>query len=321
MGNIGKCCHTYRFSADRQSLKQFDPLIDEVLSDDLSEISMRPLPTELLRTFVVVAQNAGFTAASEQLCLSQSTISQHIRRLEDQVGQPLFERDTRNVRLSQQGEILHRYAQRILQLMDEAMTTVCGPPLNGTVRLGLPEDFASSRLTAVLASFVQRNPGIDLIIKTGLSGELFRELDEGKHDLVFAKRLKDSGRGTLVRTAALYWCGSATTPLRSRDVAIPIAVHPQPSITRERILAALNSAGLPYRVAVVSGSVMVLHAAVMAGLGVGAFTGYAIPEGLVRLDEGLPDLGVLEYVIDRQRSTSPAIEALEHVLADAAKEL
>lgn len=282
---------------------------------------MRPLPTELLRTFVVVAQNAGFTAASEQLCLSQSTISQHIRRLEDLVGQPLFERDTRNVRLSQQGEVLHGYALRILQLMDEAMTTVGGPPLDGTIRLGLPEDFASSRLSAVLASFVQRNPGVDLIIKTGLSGELFRELDEGKHDLVFAKRLRGSGRGTLVRTEALYWCGSATVPLPDHQAPIPVAVHPQPSITRERIFAALEGAGIPYRVAVVSSSVMVIQAAVMAGLGVGAFTGYAIPEGLVRIEEGLPDLGVMEYVIDRQRSTSPATQALEHVLIDAAKVL
>jgi DNA-binding transcriptional LysR family regulator len=100
-----------------------------------------------------------------------------------------------------------------------------------------------------------------------------------------------------------------------------VAVHPQPSITRERIFAALDNAGLPYRVAVVSSSVMVIQAAVMAGLGVGAFTGYAIPDGLVRLDDGLPDLGVLEYVIDRQGVSSPVIDALEHVLTDAAKDL
>ena len=63
---------------------------------------------------------------------------------------------------------------RILELMDEAMTSVCGPPLDGTVRLGLPEDFASSRLAPALASFIQRNPGVDLVISTGLSGDLSR---------------------------------------------------------------------------------------------------------------------------------------------------
>jgi DNA-binding transcriptional LysR family regulator len=282
---------------------------------------MRPLPTELLRTFVVVAQSGGFTAASEELCLSQSTISQHVRRLEDLTGASLFERDTRNVRLSQAGETLQRYALRILGLMDEAMTAVCGPPLDGTVRIGLPEDFASSRLASALANFVQRNPAVDLIIKTGLSGDLFRDLDEGKHDLVFAKRLQGSGRGVLVRSEPLYWCGSATLPVLGRQPVLPLAVHPQPSITRERIFAALDAANMPYRLAVVSSSVMVIQAAVMGGLGIGAFTGYAIPEGMVRLEDDLPDLGVMEYVIDRQRFTSPAMEALERVLIDAASDL
>lgn len=279
---------------------------------------MRPLPTELLRTFVAVARTASFTAAGEQLHLSQSTVSQHIRRLEDLVGQPLFERDTRNVRLSRGGETLHRYAVQILQLMDEAVTSVCGPPLHGTVRLGLPEDFASSRLAVALAAFVQRNPEVELVIRTGLSGDLFRELDEDRHDLVFAKRLSGSQRGRVVRTEPLHWCGSAATPPRGTDQALPLAVHPEPSITRTRIFEALKAAGRPYRVAVVSSSIMVIHAAVMAGLGVSAFTGYAMPEGLIRLYDDLPDLGSLDYVIDRQPALSQAGEALEHVLAEAA---
>jgi DNA-binding transcriptional LysR family regulator len=282
---------------------------------------MRPLPTELLRSFVIVAETASFTVASERLCLSQSTVSQHIRRLEDLVGLPLFERDTRNVRLSQQGETLHRYAVKILQLMDEAMTTVCGPPLDGTVRLGLPEDFASSRLAEALASFVQRNPGVELIISTGMSGDLFRELDENKHDLVFAKRLSGSQRGYVVRREPLYWCGSPTSPMTGGEYVIPLAVHPEPSVTRTRIFETLKAAGRPYRVAVVSSSIVVIHAAVTAGLGLSAFTGYAIPEGLIRLTGDLPDLGVLEYVIDRKPTVSLAAAALELVMADAAKQL
>jgi DNA-binding transcriptional LysR family regulator len=282
---------------------------------------MRPLPTELLRSFVVVARTGSFTVASEHLCLSQSTVSQHIRRLEDLVGLPLFERDTRNVRLSRHGESLHGYAVRILDLMDEAMTNVCGPPLNGSVRLGLPEDFATSRLAAALASFVQRNPGVELVISTGLSGDLFRELDENKHDLIFAKRLSGSRRGYVVKSEPLCWCGSATAPLLTGEAVLPLAVHPEPSIARDRIFDALKAIGRPYRVAVVSSSVVVIHAAVTAGLGISAFTGYAIAEGLVRLDEDLPDLGVMEYVIDRQTSISQAAEALERVIVAAAKEL
>jgi DNA-binding transcriptional LysR family regulator len=282
---------------------------------------MRPLPSELLRSFVVVAQTGSFTVAAEQVCLSQSTVSQHIRRLEDVVGVALFERDTRNVRLSPQGETLHRYAIKILQLMDEAVTSVCGPPLSGTVRVGLPEDFASLRLTTALASFVKRNPGVEMVINTGLSGDLFRDLDENRLDLVFAKRLSGSRRGYVVRTEPLYWCGGENSSISARESVLSLAVHPEPSITRSRIFESLKTANRPYRLAIVSSNIMVIQAAAMAGLGICAFAGYLIPEGLVRLDEGLPDLGNLEYVIDRQSSISPAAEALELILADAAKEL
>ena len=307
--------------AGSYSLAQAGDQIYEVISADLLGFPMRPLPTELLRSFVVVAQTGSFTVASEHLCLSQSTVSQHIRRLEDLVGVPLFERDTRNVRLSRQGETLQRHAVGILDLMDKAMLDVCGPPLDGTVRLGLPEDFASSRLASALASFVQRNPGVELVISTGLSADLFRELDENKHDLIFAKRLSGSRRGYVVKTEPLCWCGSADTPLLTSEAVLPLAVHPEPSISRQRIFDALKAAARPYRVAVVSSSVVVIHAAVTAGLGISAFTGYAIPDGLTRLDTDLPDLGDMDYVIDRQPSISQAAEALERVIVDAAKDL
>jgi DNA-binding transcriptional LysR family regulator len=195
---------------------------------------MRPLPSDLLRSFAAVAQTGSFTVASERVCLSQSTVSQQIRRLEDLIGQPLFERDTRNVRLSPHGEILLRYAQKILEMMDEAITELCGPPLNGAVRLALPEDFASTRLTTALASFVQRNPNVELVVSSGMSGDLFRELDEGRHDLVFAKRLSGSQRGVVVRTEPLVWCVGPTSAYTGTESILPLAVHSEPSVTRTR---------------------------------------------------------------------------------------
>jgi DNA-binding transcriptional LysR family regulator len=282
---------------------------------------MRPLPPELLRSFVAVSQSGSFTAASERVCLSQSTVSQHIRRLEELLDRPLFERDTRNVRLSRHGEALHRYAVRILDLMDEAVTSVCGPSLNGSVRLGLSEDFASTRLAEALASFVQRNPEVELVVTTGLSGDLFRELDEGRHDLVFAKRLSGSQRGRLMRSEPLCWCIGPDSPLTGGESILPLAVHPEPSISRERIFEALRAAGRPFRVSIVSSSIVVLKAAVTAGLGVSAFAGFVMPDGLVRLDQDLPDLGVLEYAVDRPHSASEATLALEATLSAAAKGL
>lgn len=204
---------------------------------------MRPLPPELLRSFVAVAQTGSFTAASERVSLSQSTVSQHIRRLEELLDRPLFERDTRNVRLAPSGEALFRYAVRILALMDEAVASVCGPPLSGKVRLGLSEDFALTHLTAALASFVQRNPEVELEIATGLSGDLFDALDAGRHDLVFAKRIAGSRRGRVIRTEPLYWCAGPASPLTGREPVLPLALHPQPSVSRQRVLETLDAIG------------------------------------------------------------------------------
>lgn len=282
---------------------------------------MRPLPPELLRSFVAVAQSGSFTAASERVNLSQSTVSQHIRRLEELLDRPLFERDTRNVRLSPHGDALLRYAVRILELMDEAVTSVCGPPLSGKVRLAMSEDFASAHLTAALASFVQRNPDVELAIATGLSGDLFDALDEGRHDLVFAKRIAGSRRGRVIRSEPLYWCTGPESPVTGHEAVLPLALHPAPSVSRRRVLEALEAAGRPYRIAVVSSSVAVLRAAVSAGLGISAFAGYVIPAGLARLDADLPELGELEYVIDRPAAASRSTLALEATLVTADAEL
>jgi DNA-binding transcriptional LysR family regulator len=259
--------------------------------------------------------------AADRVSLSQSTVSHHIRRLEELLGQPLFDRDTRNVHLSRAGESLLHHAEHILAMMDEAFSVVSGPPLHGSIRLGLSGDFASARLTAALASFIQHNPNVELAIATGLSGDLFRELDENKHDLVFAKRLSGSRRGQVVRTEPLCWCGGPKSPLYGVDSVLPLALHLEPSVSRVRVLETLKAAGRPYRIVVNSSSIAVVRAAVMSGLGISAFAGYVIPEGLVRLDESLPALGELDYVIDRPQGASRAVLALETVLASVAQEL
>ncbi|WP_018974110.1 LysR family transcriptional regulator [Rudaea cellulosilytica] len=282
---------------------------------------MRPLPPELLRSFVAIAQTGSFTAAAERVSLTQSTVSQHIRRLEDLLNCALFERDTRNVRLSRHGETLHRYAARILELMDDAVTAVSGPPLDGSVRLGLSEDFALSHLRLALASFVARNPGVELVIATGMSGDLFADLDAERLDLVFAKRLRGSRRGRVVRTERLYWCVGPNSPINAGAAVLPLALHPEPSVTRTRIFEVLAAADRQWRIVTVSSSIAVIKAAVIAGLGMSAFAGYVIPEGLVAIEEGLPELGALEYVIDRAASASRAVLELEAILETAAKAL
>jgi DNA-binding transcriptional LysR family regulator len=279
------------------------------------------LPPDLLRSFVAVAQTKSFSRAAEREHLSQSTVSQQIRRLEDIVGKSLFERDTRTVTLTRDGEALQNYAARILDLMSEAVEHFRAPVLSGHVRLGLSEDFASAGLTAALASFLRRNPEVELMIEIGMSSDLFRQLDEGRYDVVFAKRLHGSRRGSVVRSEPLMWCvGSPTSRMENADV-VSLVLHPEPSVTRLQVLQTLEAAGRPYRVVVCSGSLAALKAAVMAGLGVSAFARYVMPEGLVRVSGTLPELGALEFVLETPKVISKSAAALKATLAIAAREL
>jgi DNA-binding transcriptional LysR family regulator len=155
--------------------------------------------------------------------------------------------------------------RRVLDLMSDAVEHFRAPALSGHVRLGLSEDFASAGLTAALVSFRRRNPEVELTIEIGMSGDLFRQLDEGRYDLVFAKRLHGSCRGSVVRSEPLMWCvGSQVSGIESYDV-VPLVQHPEPSVTRLRVLQTLEATGRPYRVVVSSGSLAALKAAVMAG--------------------------------------------------------
>src|SRR6202795_3469701 len=192
------------------------------------------------------------------------------RRLEDLVGKLLFERDTRTVTLTRDGEALQSYAVRILDLMSEEVEQFRAPALSGHVRLGLSEDFASTGLTAPMVGFLRRNPEVELTIEIGMSGDLFRRLDEGRYDLVFAKRRHGSRRGRVVRSEPLIWCaGAQASNMKSADV-VPLVLHPEPSVTRLRVLRAL-------------------------GLGVSAFARYVMPDGLTRITGPLPKLGTLEF--------------------------
>src|SRR4030088_2102968 len=98
------------------------------------------LDFELLRAFVAVADFGGFHRAAERLNLTQSTVSQQIKRLELETNRPLFRRTTRSVALTDDGETLLGDARRLLQLEEAARHRLAAPRLSGTVSLGVVEE-------------------------------------------------------------------------------------------------------------------------------------------------------------------------------------
>src|SRR3979409_952150 len=109
------------------------------------------LDLELLRSFVSVVDSGGFTRAGERVHRTQSTVSQQIKRLEDDLGQPLLNQAAKDVTPTEAGERLLSYARRLLSLAEEARDVMARPGNEGAVRLGVPEDFAAYRLGEISA--------------------------------------------------------------------------------------------------------------------------------------------------------------------------
>lgn len=271
----------------------------------------------LLRSFLAVAETLGFTAAARRRGLGQSTVSQHIARLEVAVGRTLLLRTTKRVELTADGEALAAFARDIIAAHDRALGFFAAAgELRGRLRLGLSEDLVLSRLPEILGAFRARHRQVDVHLSVGLSARLYDMLDGQALDLLVAKRLAGDGRGTPLWRERLDWYGHAP---HGPDDPVPLVVFEGTSITRKLAIEALNAAGRPWQVAFSSDSLAGVIGAVRAGYGVTAQSPLLTQSGMRRpdADPDLPPLGEVEFVIvGRTRQLQGAAAALfEDVLA------
>ena len=189
------------------------------------------LDFELLRAFVAVADCGGFHRAAERLNLTQSTVSQQIKRLELETERPLFRRTTRSVALTDDGEMLLGDARRLLQLEEAARQRLASPRMSGTARLGVVEEVAEGSLPSALARFTALHPGVKLEVQIDVSAELIEQLNAGRLDVVFAKRPLGASKGRLVWREPLVWAAADAFDLVP-GAALPLALYRERSVSR-----------------------------------------------------------------------------------------
>ena len=270
----------------------------------------------LLRSFIAVVEARSFTRAARHLGLRQSTVSQHVARLEALAGRRLIARDTHRVSPTPDGDALLDFARRLLEAEARIDAYFAASALRGRIRIGASEDFVFSALPEVLADFAGRHPEVDLELTVGLSQTLYAGFDAGELDLIFAKRRAGDRRGRVAWAEELVWIARpGKRPVAGQPV--PLVLYPPPSVTRERALEAMDRAHLPWRIACSSGSLSGLRAAALAGLGFAAHAARLIPPGLapVPLDAGLPPLGLTEFVVIGPEGRHPAAALAEALLS------
>jgi DNA-binding transcriptional LysR family regulator len=278
----------------------------------------------LLRTFLAVTQSLSFTRAAESLGIGQPTVSQHVRRLEDQVGRPLLLRDTRRVALTSDGEAMAGFAREILAAQERAVGFFTGSHLQGRLRFGVTDDLALTPLPRILRDFRQLYPRIDLELTVLQNENLLRRVESGHLDVAFVKRspsFPTSLRGQLVRRDQLVWTGLDGFRLEAGQ-PVPLVVYQAPSLSRSVSVQALEKVGRGSRITCTVRGVNGVLAAVRAGLGIAVMARTLMPSDLVELPGslGLPKLPHLDLVLltTKRAPAEPAKALTSAILASGA---
>jgi DNA-binding transcriptional LysR family regulator len=273
---------------------------------------------ELLRSFVSVVDAGGFTRAGERVHRTQSTVSQQIKRLEDDIGRPLLNRSGKQVVPTEDGERLLSYARRLLSLAEEARDVLAQPSPEGAVRLGIPEDFAAYRLTNLLASFSRSRPGLRLDVRADQSVVLRRDLERGDIDLALLKRDAGEKGGIAVWPERVHWVTSRADPAHQHTESVPLIFFPAGCLYRTRAIHAIESAGRNWHMAYTSSSLSGIQAAVAAGLGLSILPEIAIQADHRRLTakDGFAPIDKTEVALVASPDASPATLRLADCLAE-----
>lgn len=287
-----------------------------------SRAALPLLDSEVLRTFVTIAESGSFTRAAQQLFRTPSALSMQIKRLEETLGQTLFVREARHVRLTAEGEVLLGYGRRLLKLNAEAVTQFLAPTIEGRVGLGITDDVVGRILPTVLAQFARSHPAVQVDVVVGRSKDLLSQLDDGELDLALVMSVEpgQAPRGDIVHSEPLVWAGREDGVAVQRT-PLPVTVAQQGCAWRRIALNALDRAGVNYRIAYSCDHCSGQEAAMLADLAVTAFPKSLIRPPLKRLhNESLPPLGDYQVALVKRSGSGDASEVLAERVVEAFRE-
>lgn len=269
-----------------------------------------------LRSFLAVADTRNFTRAAERLGISQPTVSQHVRKLELAAGRILVSRDTREVRLTDNGDAMAGFARTILAAHDVAAGYFSGAAMRGKLRFGMADDLAITGLPRILREFRQLYPHINLELTVSQSDQLHRRLKAGALDLVFVKWVSGAQEGDVVKQDTFAWVGLEQTVLEP-GAPVPVIVYPAPSLSRKLALDALENVGRTWQVSCTTKQISGVLAALRAGIGVAVMPTSLVPEDLKVITKrfDLPPVGDVDFTLIRNPlANTEVVDALTQAI-------
>ncbi len=278
------------------------------------------LELDLLKTLVAIHETGNFSKAGELLFRTPSAVSMQVKRLEEIVGRPVFNRDSRAVTLTSEGEMLITHARRILALNRELMAKFQRPDISGEVRLGAVDNTAEQVLPETLKRFAETHPGIAIEATVENSAELASRVKSGKLDLALITATSEEYAGLPVEilyTEELVWAG-LKCGVAGEQSPLPISVWEEGCVWRSGALERLEEYGIDYNVTFKSAYVAGQKAAIQGDLVVAPIPRSLCDYDIVDVTErfGLPHLPNYHIGLITNEERSAHVDAvIDHLRA------
>ncbi|OJT98042.1 MAG: LysR family transcriptional regulator [Rhizobium sp. 63-7] len=277
------------------------------------------LESDMLRTFVAVAETGNFTRAADLSGRTQSAVSIQIKKLEETIGDLLFERGSRGVTLTAKGRQLLGYARRVMALLDEAAASLKAPRLHGVVRIGIPEEYGHSILPKVLGRFDMMHPDVEVTVQYGSSRANAAALAKGELDIAVVFEQASNTHHEVLMTDPTVWVTSTIHETHRRS-PVPVAMFAATGWFRSSAMSGLDDRTEPYRIAYVSDNHTGLAAAATSGLAIAPLSRSGIPEACRELTvaDGYPIIDFSNVVLlVGARGSDGVVDGMANAIRDA----
>lgn len=277
---------------------------------------MDHLSSDLLRTFLAVAEAGSVTDGAVRIYRSQSATSLQIRKLEDVLGQSVFDRHGRGVVLTDTGERLLPVAREVTLKLDATLRDLTSDDLYGKLRLGIPDDQSKDTLSRIVGAFAQSHPHVDLDVTCGLSAGFPDAIASGTLDIAIYEVAHPQPGHEVLRHERTRWMMSRHHNLLPRE-PIPVALFDQDCWWRDAALEAMRAMDRPFRIAYSSQSVAGVVAAIEAGFAIGLIGETSITPDLKQLgpEHGFSEMPVSNLVLGlAEDADSLLIQAMKHAI-------
>ena len=276
------------------------------------------LDVDQLRTFIAIAETGSFTRAAEVVHKTQSAVSMQMKRLEERIERPIFARDGRASKLTEDGQRLLDYARRIVNLNMETIAAFSDAALSGRVRLGVPDDYADRYLPEIMARFSRAYPGVELTVICEPSVDLLERIDANEIDLAIVTNCETKRAAETFRRERLLWVTSNRHATHTEE-RVPLALGRPTCSWRRSAIDRMESVGRPFRVLYSSSNAGAVAAAVLAGLAVSVLPESGLRPGMrvLAAGDGFPELpGCRIGLVRNSHESSALADALaEHIVS------